>query len=264
MTALLAILALGFVLGMRHATDPDHVLAVATIVARHRAVRDAAFVGVAWGAGHTLTILVVGGAIVLFSWTVPPRIGLSMEFSVGLMLMLLGTLTLVRVWKQGALGGAGGGRPAVTHAHGDYIHTHHPARTPAAHRHAPERNPLAWLDRHAGRLTAYQAVRPFVVGMVHGLAGSAAVALIVLGAIATPAWSFVYLVVFGAGTIAGMMLVTAAIALPFAFAKTSVPALTRGLGIASGLAALGFGCLLAYRVGFIDGLFTGSPHWTPR
>lgn len=264
MTALLAILALGFVLGMRHATDPDHVLAVATIVARHRTVRGAALVGVAWGAGHTLTILVVGGAIVLFSWTVPPRVGLSMEFSVGLMLMLLGILTLARVWKQGAPAGPHGTHPPVTHAHGDYIHTHHPAPTPAAHAHAPDRTPLAWLDRRAGRLTAYRTARPFVVGMVHGLAGSAAVSLIVLAAITTPAWSFVYLLVFGAGTIAGMMLVTAAIAVPFAFANTSVPALTRGLGIASGLAALGFGCVLAYRVGFVDGLFTGSPHWTPR
>src|ERR1700741_17362 len=90
----LAIVAIGFVLGTRHATDPDHVIAVSTIVSRERSVLKAGLIGMFWGCGHMLTIAVVGGAISLFGLVIPPRAGLSMEFSVGLMLILLGVLNL--------------------------------------------------------------------------------------------------------------------------------------------------------------------------
>ena len=94
MTSGLAILAIGFVLGMRHATDPDHVIAVSTIVSRERSILKAGLIGVLWGVGHTLTILVVGAGIILFDLAIPTRVGLTMEFSVGLMLILLGVLNL--------------------------------------------------------------------------------------------------------------------------------------------------------------------------
>src|SRR6202521_831490 len=100
MTALIAILLLGFFLGMRHATDPDHVVAVTTIVSRERSVLDAALIGALWGLGHTFTILVVGSAIILFKLTIPPRLGLSMELSVGVMLILLGVLNLTGVLRR--------------------------------------------------------------------------------------------------------------------------------------------------------------------
>src|SRR5581483_658050 len=91
---LFSIVALGFFLGMRHATDPDHVIAVTTIVSRQRDVRHAALVGVLWGVGHTGTVLLVGSAIFLFGLGIPPRMGLTMELSVGFMLILLGVLSL--------------------------------------------------------------------------------------------------------------------------------------------------------------------------
>src|SRR5215831_936027 len=91
---LLSILALGFMLGMRHATDADHVVAISTIVSRERRIRSAAWVGALWGLGHTLTISAVGVGIIVFTLVIPPRLGLSMEFSVGLMLVLLGALNL--------------------------------------------------------------------------------------------------------------------------------------------------------------------------
>ncbi len=94
MTSLAAVLALGFFLGMRHATDPDHVIAVSTIVSRYRRPWHAALIGIAWGIGHTLTILAVGGGIILLGWVIPARVGLSLEFSVGVMLMVLGALAL--------------------------------------------------------------------------------------------------------------------------------------------------------------------------
>src|SRR5271155_5348519 len=94
MITLLSIIVLGFFLGMRHATDPDHVIAVTTIVSRQRSMTHAALIGALWGVGHTITIFLVGSAIILFGVVIPPRLGLSMELSVGLMLILLGVLNL--------------------------------------------------------------------------------------------------------------------------------------------------------------------------
>src|SRR4029079_13255600 len=90
----LSILLLGFFLGMRHATDADHVVAVTTIVSRQRTVASAALTGIFWGIGHSLTLLVVGGAIIFFSIVIPERLGLSLEFCVALMLVLLGVVNL--------------------------------------------------------------------------------------------------------------------------------------------------------------------------
>src|SRR5271169_4675986 len=100
MTALVAILLLGFFLGMRHATDPDHVVAVTTIVSRERSMLHPALIGAFWGLGHTITILLVGSAIILFKLTIPPRMGLSMELSVGFMLILLGVLNLTGLMRR--------------------------------------------------------------------------------------------------------------------------------------------------------------------
>ena len=264
-TSLLAVLALGFFLGMRHATDPDHVIAVTTIVARQRSARSAAAIGAAWGVGHTLTILIVGGGIILFSWVIPPRVGLSMEFSVGVMLIILGLMNLSGLlsWVADRFAVAG---PVHSHphSHGDYIHNHPHGHQPDAHPHAPEETPVAWLDRHLGSHGLYQLLRPLVVGIVHGLAGSAAIALLVLTTIRSPRWSLFYLVIFGVGTVAGMMLITAAIALPFTQERGRSSRLNRRLRLASGLVSLGFGCYLAYRIGVVDGLFSGTPQGSPR
>src|SRR5260370_9502808 len=94
MGTLLSIIALGFFLGMRHATDPDHVIAVTTIVSRQRSIRHAALIGILWGLGHTITILAVGSAIILFGLVIPPRLGLTMELPVCLIVILLGALNL--------------------------------------------------------------------------------------------------------------------------------------------------------------------------
>ena len=110
----------------------------------------------------------------------------------------------------------------------------------------------------------YQLLRPLVVGIVHGLAGSAAIALLVLTTIRSPRWSLFYLVIFGVGTVAGMMLITAAIALPFTQERGRSSRLNRRLRLASGLVSLGFGCYLAYRIGVVDGLFSGTPQGSPR
>ena len=107
-------------------------------------------------------------------------------------------------------------------------------------------------------------VRPLVVGLVHGLAGSAAVALLVLTTIRNPKWAVAYLLVFGIGTIAGMMLITGAMVIPFAYADNRFARLNHGLRVASGLISIAFGLFLVYEIGFVNGLFTSHPQWTPR
>src|SRR4026209_2545043 len=158
MNGLATIVALGFVLGMRHATDPDHVIAVTTIVARQRKAASAAWIGALWGLGHTLTILAVGGGIILFRWVIPPRIGLSMEFSVGLMLILLGVMNLTGIWRVIAnRKTAANGRPIHSHphSHGDFVHDHPHGHGSGGHPHDPDRTPVGWLDRRLGGVGAY-------------------------------------------------------------------------------------------------------------
>jgi sulfite exporter TauE/SafE len=269
MIGILSIIALGFFLGMRHATDPDHVIAVTTIVSRERSIGPAAWIGALWGLGHTITIFAVGAGIILVGWVIPTRLGLSMEFSVGLMLILLGILNLTGVmqWINDQFSPAHGGSSVVhshPHSHGDFVHTHPHVHAPESHFHAPEKTPLGRLDRVFGRLGMYQVLRPLVVGLVHGLAGSAAVALLVLTTIREPRWAVAYLLVFGVGTIAGMMLITAAIAVPFTYASNRFRNLNRGLRVATGLISLAFGLFITYQIGIVNGLFTSHPQWTPH
>lgn len=210
MTAsLLSALAIGFLLGMRHATDGDHVVAVTAIASGEKSISRAMRIGAAWGLGHSATLFLVGGVIVLFGLTVPPRLGLAFEMLVALMLIGLGAWTL-------------SGR-SIGHAH--------------------------------------SMKRPIAVGFVHGLAGSAFVALLVLAAI--PGWGsqLAYLALFGLGTVAGMALITAGLAVPFSHAKGN---LQRGIRIASGVASIAFGLILAHKVGVVDGLFAATPSWTPK
>jgi high-affinity nickel-transport protein len=259
---LASLLLLGFFLGMRHATDADHVVAIATIVARQRTLRGSALIGAAWGVGHTITIMAVGGAIILFGVVIPPRLGLSMEFAVGVMLVLLGVLTLTGAGRFG--GAAIGHRHA--HSHGEYVHSHPHAHGAAGHGHAEDRTPLAWLDRSIlGGLPMYPYARPLIVGLVHGLAGSAAVALLVLTIIREPAWAIGYLLLFGVGTIGGMMLITLVLAAPFALTSGALPRFNWQLRVVSGLVSFGFGLFLVYDIGFAaGGLFTANPSWVPH
>jgi hypothetical protein len=265
-------LFLGFFLGMRHATDADHVVAIATIVSRERSVAGSAMIGAAWGVGHTVTVMAVGAAIIVFGVVIPPWLGMSMEFAVGIMLVLLGVLTLTGMGRRGAAH-AHAGVPGVRgrdvhdhlHAHGDYLHRHLHSHGPGAHGHADEHTPLAWLDRGLGRVAFYGWLRPFVVGLVHGLAGSVAVALMILSIIREPVAALGYLLLFGLGTIVGMMLITLLLSAPFTFTAVNLPKFNWRLRVASGLVSFAFGAVLIYGIGFAEGgLFTDAPIWEPH
>lgn len=257
------VVALGLFLGMRHSTDPDHVVAVSTIVSRERSVQQGALIGMMWGLGHTVTIFIVGAGIILFNLTIPPRVGLSMEMAVAAMLILLGVLNLTGVMQRvterltpAAWTRSGGGlgeppthcKSAMSGAPGDVSDEHSAQRAGKAR---------GLVTRYG----YYQLLRPLAIGLVHGLAGSAAVALLVLSMIHSTAWAIAYLVVFGLGTVIGMMLMTTVMAIPIALTGRKS---TRYLTIASGVVSLCFGVFLVYHLGFVDGLFTSHAHWTPE
>src|SRR3984957_12843390 len=149
MISLFSIVALGFFLGMRHATDPDHVVAVTTIVSRQRSVRHAALIGALWGLGHTITILAVGSAIIIFGLVIPPRVGLSMEFSVGLMLVLLGVLNLSGIMRWITETFTYSQSHVHEHSHvcihgGAYVHSHMHSRTPGHQTLLDDAAPASW------------------------------------------------------------------------------------------------------------------------
>jgi sulfite exporter TauE/SafE len=184
------------------------------------------------------------------------------------MLILLGVLNLTGAmkWMSEKFSPA---HPPVTgehahlHQHDAELHFHWHSHAQASEHHAESLAPPRSLERSFAGLGVYQALRPLFVGIVHGLAGSAAVALLVLSAIRDPKWAVLYLLVFGVGTIAGMMLITSIIALPFSFAGYRFAWLNRSLVTGSGILSLAFGLFVCYQIGFVDGLFTAHPNWKP-
>jgi high-affinity nickel-transport protein len=178
----------------------------------------------------------VGTAIILFKVVIPARLGLAMEFSVALMLILLGVLNLTGVMEWITM------------------------------RFTPNRTANSGtgiLQRTVGTLGRYQTFRPFLVGLVHGLAGSAAVALLVLSTIKSPFWATAYLLVFGAGTLVGMMVMTIAMSLPLVYTGNRYATFGRLITVTSGVISIAFGLFLVYQIGIADGLFSARPHWIP-
>jgi nickel/cobalt exporter len=238
----ITVILLGLFLGIRHSTDPDHVVAVSTIVSRQGSIKNSAMIGALWGLGHTLTIFLVGSAIIIFGFVIPPRLGLAMEFSVALMLILLGVLNLTGLLSW------------ITERF-----TPDPSKT--ATRSSGDSKDM--FHRTLGSLGVYQTFRPFVIGLVHGLAGSAAVALLVLSTIKSPFWATAYLLVFGTGTLVGMMLMTIAMSLPLVYTSKRYARVGRFITLTSGVVSVAFGLFLVYQIGIVNGLFSARPHWIP-
>jgi beta-lactamase regulating signal transducer with metallopeptidase domain len=181
---------LGLLLGMRHACEPDHLLAVSTLMSTERSTIRATGLGVFWGLGHTLSLLVVGAVLALGHTQLPASAALLFEFAVSLMLVALGVRAIALAWRQGAAG------PSHAHAHSTTIHQHRGA-----------------LDHvHVGPLTL--ARRPLLVGMVHGLAGSGALTALVMANLPTAPAQLAYVVLFGCGSTIGMAALSACASWP--------------------------------------------------
>jgi cytochrome c biogenesis protein CcdA len=216
MLSLLSLLGVGFLLGLRHATDADHVVAVSTIVARERRVGAAAALGALWGVGHTLMVMLVGIALVLFGIVIPATVGMGMEIAVGVMLVALG------VWALGSIERK--------------THSEEPSHTPAAR-----------LDGKPAQRSLTRWLRPMAIGVVHGLAGSAPVVLLVMAATRDVGAAFMYLLTFGLGTVLGMMSLTTVMAAPLALGARRLPHFGGQVRLVSGAASVALGLWLIVR-----------------
>lgn len=227
-----ALMGLGLVFGLKHATEIDHVVAVSTVVSEHRSVWRSSLVGALWGAGHTLSLVVVGVIVLVFRVAIPQSVASWLEFGVALMIIALGVLTVTRVLRR---------RSDVhvhRHSHDGESHVHihfheHGTDHAAAHSH----------------VISKLGLKPLVVGAMHGLAGSAALSLLVLTQVPSVSLGLVYLGVFGLGSTAGMVLMSALIGLPFALSGHRLSGVSHGLQTAAGVLSVAFGLWYAYHVG---------------
>ena len=230
---LLTTLSMGFLLGLVHALEADHVIAVSTFVSQHRTLRRASTAGVFWGLGHTTALFLVGLLVIVFKITIPQYIALYMEFAVGVVLVALG-VSVVKGYITGKVHAHAHQHEGVTHLH---FHSHAGGED-HDHEH--------WSAHHG---------RSLLVGMVHGMAGSAALMLLVLATIPKPLWGLLYILVFGAGSILGMVCVSTAIGLPFLITVESHAPIHRWLRVGTGMASVAYGFFILTNVGFAQGLF---------
>jgi len=224
-----AALGLGFVLGLRHALDPDHLVAVSTIVSEHKSLVRSSLVGTFWGLGHSASLLGVGLVIILLRVSIPETVLPWMEAPVALMLIVLGVSATRR-----ALGERGVQVHTHVHEHGDQPHAHVHVHVGDEHNHMHRMFKL-------GR-------RPFAVGLVHGFAGSAALTLLVLAQIPSVALGLVYMAVFGIGSIGGMLIMSALMSLPFVLTARRFEAINSGIRLCAGLFSLAFGLMIVWEL----------------
>jgi sulfite exporter TauE/SafE len=234
-SSLLAAFGLGLLLGIQHALDPDHLIAVSTIVSEHKNFKWASLIGAFWGLGHTTTLFIVGLLVIGLRLTIPPRLGSGLELLVAVMLVILGLNVLRKAF--------GAERVHLhTHSHNPLTHTHLHAHENPAQDHA-----------HAHAFKAMR--RPFIVGMVHGLAGSAALMLLVLSTIQSPLGGLLYIIIFGLGSVGGMLLLSGIISLPFILTAQRFTLLNRWIRVFAGVASVTFGIYLAWEIGSELNLF---------
>jgi hypothetical protein len=231
-----SVLAFGLVLGLKHAVEADHLAAVTAIVSERKSVLGASLVGGLWGVGHTLSLLIAGIGVILFHLRIGERTALALEFCVGLMLVALGANALRKLARGGTL-------HLHWHRHGGHVHAHPHVHDGAGDGDVPH-------THHGLRLSA----RPLLVGMVHGLAGSAALMLLVLSTISSPLAGLLYVLVFGVGSIGGMMLMSALVGLPLRLTAARFARAHLVVRCLAGLFSLGFGLLMVYEIGFKEGL----------
>lgn len=232
-TEFLTILGLGFVLGLRHALDTDHLAAVSTVLAQRPSFRASGMIGFSWGLGHTAVLLLVGLVVLVFRMPVPEPIALAAEFGVGAMLVFLGCMLGVRLVRERW-----------------HMHRHDHDGAPHLHLHSH-----ALVEDHGHGHWWRNSVRPFCIGMAHGLAGSAALLLIVLSSARSVAEGLTYIAVFGVGSILGMMGVGLVVSLPVLWSlNLGRPVFLAVQGLAS-LGSVAVGLAMMLHIAFGGQLF---------
>jgi len=239
-----ALLGLGLLFGLKHATEVDHVVAISTIVSEQRSVWRSALVGGLWGAGHTAALVVVGVLVLVFRVAIPLPVTNWLEFGVALMIIGLGVLALMRALRR---------RPDVhlhRHSHDGVSHVH-------VHFHeAPAQHDRAHSSPHTHAVAAI-GIKPVLVGMMHGLAGSGALTLLILTQIKSAWLGLLYLGIFGAGSLVGMLLMSGLIGLPVAFTSRNVAGLHLRLQTAAAALSIAFGMWYAYESVPLAGFHVG-------
>jgi high-affinity nickel permease len=233
---LIATLGLGFILGLKHALDADHIIAISTIVGEHKSISKSSLVGTFWGLGHTVSLSVVGLLVILLRLAIPPKVALAMEFGVAVMLIMLGANVIRKFFRERRV-------HIHAHEHDGFTHTHihlHESKTEGIHKH--------------NHLIKFGS-KPFLVGLVHGLAGSAALMLLVLATIPSPLIGIYYILIFGLGSIGGMLVMSSLISIPFVLTANKFMLINEGIKILAGVSSLAFGIFLGWHIGFVEGLF---------
>jgi hypothetical protein len=230
-----SVLGLGLIFGLKHALDADHLAAVSTMVSERKSALGSSLVGALWGVGHTISLLVAGAVVILLHVQIGARVALALELGVAIMLIALGANALRTILR-------GGGVHLHAHQHGSRVHLH-----PHLHDGSPEPHRFTHHDVRLG-------ARPLVVGMVHGLAGSAALMLLVLSTIPSPILGFAYIAVFGAGSIGGMMFMSALVGLPMHLTAARFTRAHLAVRLCAGIFSVGLGLFMAYQLGVVDRL----------
>ena len=226
------VLGLGFILGLRHALDSDHLAAVSTVLAERPSWRASGLVGLSWGVGHTAVLLFVGAIVLVLRVPIPEPVAVAAEGLVGLMLVVLGALLGMKLIRE---------RWHLHHHDHDgssHVHFH-------SHRHSPAHSHAHWWR---------ESLRPLCIGMAHGLAGSAALLLLVVASADSVMDGLLYIAVFGCGSILGMMLIGVTLSLPVMWSlRIGRPLFLAVQGLAS-LGSIALGCSIVYRIVLADSL----------
>ncbi|WHY00679.1 sulfite exporter TauE/SafE family protein [Neobacillus sp. DY30] len=229
---LLSILGLGFVLGIKHAIEPDHVIAVSTIASQSKKLMRSSLAGVFWGIGHTATLFIVGIVLILMKGEIPEKWAMSLEFLVGIMLVYLGVTTILS-FKNIYL---------LKHEHDSEVHKHvHSHGHHSTHEHRNHHKQVSYL-------------KSMFIGLVHGLAGSGAMIVLTMSTVNSAWEAAIYIMIFGAGTVIGMLVFTTIIGIPFVFSAKKF-SLNKSLTQVTGVISTVFGIYYMYNLGVTEGLF---------
>ncbi len=234
------LLALGLLYGLKHATEVDHIVAVSTIVSEHRKLSHAALVGALWGVGHTASLIIVGAIVLVLRTAISDQVAGWLEFGVAFMIIGLGSSALLKALIARST------LHIHTHAHEGVSHVHlHFHELGSAHE--------ASVVTHSHAVSRI-GLKPTLVGMMHGLAGSAALTLLVLSQIRSLALGLLYLAIFGIGSIVGMMMMSGLVGLPFALSSKKLTGFHNALQLVAGVFSITFGLWYAYVIGVANGL----------